>query len=261
MDERDAVLEFLMGSETRRDVLQRLATDGPCRQPVLADTLGVSNRTVKRALDDIEGRQWAVSTPSGYVLTVLGEHVVDTYERATHALADATALEPFLTRLRADACDVPVDAFEDPEVVEATKSSPNAPIERALSFRQTAEHLRELSSIVAKESASQLHQRILDDDVSGVEVVLERDVVDTIETHEEYSQSFEDIVDTDVATAYVHDGPFPFLLALTDRRVALGATNDDGFPAVLVVSECPEVHDWAESVYERFRDEATPVPR
>ncbi|MEF8871505.1 MAG: HTH domain-containing protein [Haloarculaceae archaeon] len=257
MDDRDAVLGFLIRSETRRAVLRLLAAEGPCRQSTLADALGVSDRTVKRTLDDIEAREWVVPTESGYALTALGSHVIDTYETATESLSAAATLEPLLTHLRGDICDIPVDAFADAEVVEATKSSPNAPIERALSFRQSADSLRELSSIVAKESADQLHQRVADGKIADVELVLERDVLDTIEANPEYSKSFDEIADSAEVSVYIHSGPFPFLVALTERRVAIGATNDDGFPAALVVSSSPDARSWAESVYEAFRSDAT----
>lgn len=260
MEDRDAVLEFLIRSETRRAVLRRLATDGPCCQSVLADALGVSDRTVKRTLDDIEAREWVVPTESGYALTALGNHVIETYETATDSLTAAATLEPLLTHLRGDICDIPVDAFADAEVVEATKSSPNAPIERALAFRQSADSLQELSSIVAKESADQFHRRVLDGEISDAELVLERDVLDTIEATPEYSESFDDIVNSPEVTVYIHDDSFPFLLALTERRVAIGATNDDGFPAALAISSSPDAHSWAESVYEEFRSGATQLP-
>jgi len=260
MDDRDGVLGFLVRSETRRGVLRRLATDGPWRQSTLADELGVSDRTVRRTLDDFEQREWVVPTGSGFALTALGEHVIDTYDAAADSLATAAKLEPFLTHVRADTCDVPVGAFADAEVVEATASSPNEPLERALAFRRRAERLRELSSIVVKESAKQLHQRIRDGELADAEVVLERDVVDTIRETPEYNDSFGDIVGSETATMYVHDGSVPFLLTLSERRVAVGATTDDGFPAALVVSESPDAYEWGESVYETVRDSATRLP-
>ncbi|WP_302082421.1 helix-turn-helix transcriptional regulator [Salinibaculum rarum] len=260
MEERDAVLEFLTRSETRRVVLGRLAAEGPCRQSTLADVLGVSARTVKRTLDDLGDREWVTQTESGYALTALGEQVMRTYETAVTSLDAAATLEPLLTHLRGDFCDIPVDAFADAEVVEATKSSPNAPIERALALRASADRLRELSSIVAKESANQLHRRIRNGELSEAELVLERDVLETIDETPAYRESFDEIVANPNVTSYVHDGPFPCLLILSEEHVAVGATNDDGFPAAIAVASSSDARSWAESVYERFRIEATRLP-
>lgn len=260
MEDGNGTLGFLARSETRPAVLGRLASDGPSRRSGLADALDVSERTVARTVEAIEDREWATATESGYVLTALGEHVLETYESATESLSVGETLEPALARLRADVCDVPVHALADAEVVEATEGAPNAPLEGALSFRQSADSLRELSSIVTKESAAQVGRRLREGDIDELELVVERGVVEAVEETPEFEDSFRELVDADAAAVFVHEGPFPFLLALSPDAAAIGVTNDDGFPSVLVVADSPAAHDWAESVYEQFREEATPFP-
>lgn len=182
---------------------------------------------------------------------------MELYESTVESLATAMELEPFLRRVPST-YDVPVDGFEDPEVVEASDGSPQAPVERALAFRREATSLRELSSIVTKESAAQVHERIRTADLASLELVLEQDVVDTIQANPEYREPFLRVAAAEQVTVFVHEGPFPFLLALDEDRVALCVTTEDGFPATLVVAESSQVYDWAESVFERFWSEGTP---
>lgn len=259
MTRSEGGLSFLTRSETRIGIMRRLAAVGPCRRETLAESLGVSERTVKRTLDEFDSREWITETPSGCVLTALGEHVLEAYESATDRLAIGDKLEPLLKRVRADRSDIPIESFRDAEVVEATGNNPNATIERVLAFRESADRLRELSSLVTKESAGQLTQRVEEGDIDHVEVVLERDVVDTIEENPEYREPFERTVEADAVSMFVYEESFPFLIVLAEQQVALAVTDDAGLPAALVIADDPEAYEWAERTYDQFRDAATPL--
>jgi predicted transcriptional regulator len=257
MGDDNGVLVFLARSEIRVAVLRQLAENGTCERSTLGSDLPASDRTVKRTLTEFEGRDWIVQTPSGYALTAMGDHVLTTYESAVESLETAEDIKAFLKRVPGDSCDVPVPALTDAEIVETGGSNPNAPLERALTFRHGAEHLRELSSIVTRESAEQLRQRVREGEIQNAELILEREVIETIQSSPEYREGFDEIVRAKSVSVFISQSSFPFLLALKPAEVALGVTDKQGFPTALVISDSETVYDWAKSVYDRFRADAT----
>lgn len=257
MGDDNGVLVFLARSEIRVAVLRQLAENGTCERSTLGSDLPASDRTVKRTLTEFEERDWIVQTPSGYALTAMGDHVLTTYESAVESLETAEDIKPFLKRIPGDTCDVPIPALRDAEIVEAGGRNPSAPLERALTFRRGADHLRELSSIVTRESAEQLRRRVRNGAIQEAEIILEREVVETIESSPEYREGFDEIVQATSVSVFVSESSFPFLLALKPAEVALGVTDEQGFPTALVISDSETVYDWTESVYERFRADAT----
>lgn len=254
-------LLFLTRSETRLRTMRRLAAAAPCQRETLANNLGVSKRTVKRTLDEFDSRQWVTKTQSGYVLTALGHHVLETYESATATLAAGDRIKPVLKHIQGDRSGIPIESFRDADIVEATENDPNGPIDRILALQESTHRLRELSPIVTKGSVGQLSQRVEASDVDSVEVILERAVVDTIEGGLGYRELFEQTVEADAVSVFVYDGSFPFLIVLGEQRVALAVTDDAGHLSAVAITDTLEAYEWAEHTYEQFRHAATRLSR
>jgi predicted transcriptional regulator len=258
MDAPDDAVAFLAASSNRVTLLGRLRTQGPARRRTCYELLDASRRTVKRTLSALEDRGWVRQTDDGYHVTALGDVVYVEYDRMQQTLSVAERLRPFLRNVPGDAFDLDLRHLADAEVVFAEDSSPYAPMDRALEFRRGSSRLRELSSVVARDSVAQLTERLDEEDQFDVEVVLSADAVESARANDDYASDFGDHRTADALSMYVYEGTLPFLLTIGDESVALGATDESGVPAALVVSDADRVRSWASDVYERYRAAARP---
>jgi len=251
------VLGYLTRSSLRVDLLLYLAAAAPVEERAVRAEYDVARTTVTRTLEGFAERGWIDRGGDGCTLTAYGAAVAATVRETVSALGPPTDLEPFLRRVPADAFDLDPAALADAEVTVAEPGSPYAPVEAVTELRARSSTVRELSSIVARDSAEQVHDRAVQGDAT-FEIVLQDDVVEQIHAAAEYRSQFEATVDQAGVDVRVYEGTFPFLVVLLDDAVALGATTDEELPAVLVVSESDAVREWAESVYAEFYAASTP---
>lgn len=251
-------LAYLARSETRPAVLAELdAADGLERRG-LRERVDASRSTVTRALDRMVEFGW-VREDDGrvYRLTALGAFVADAYERVREDLETAAGLSAFLSRVPDEAFDLDPRLLAGARVTEATAAEPLAPIDRVTTIRAESTTVRELSTVVARESVEQVRERA-DEGEAAHEIVLSAEVVESLTNGSDYAEAFE-ATDAAGVDYHVHDGDIPFLLALLDDRVALGVVDDEDRPVVLVESTDDRVYEWAEATFEAYRDAADPL--
>ncbi|MFB6205967.1 MAG: helix-turn-helix transcriptional regulator [Haloglomus sp.] len=248
-------LRYLARSETRYEILEAVG-DGrrSATKQAVQSVVDASRSTVTRSLEQMAEFGWVTETAMEYRLTALGAHVRAAFAEVRDAFEAGERLAPLLQR-------VPADAFEgldtarlaDARVTEATPTEPLAPIDRVTALRAESETVRELSSVVASDSAEQVAERATAGD-SSHEIVLTADLVSSLLDGSDYADAFE--AAREAVDFYVYDGAFPFLLALLDDRVAFGAVDENDRPAALVESTDEAVYEWAEETYRGYRDAA-----
>ncbi|WP_255152509.1 helix-turn-helix transcriptional regulator [Halorarius halobius] len=248
-------LRFLARSETRPAVLQALE-EGATTRRELRERVDASRSTVSRSLDRMVEFGWVLDGNGSYRLTPLGRHAAATFAEARESFETAARLAPLLGRVPAGAFDLSPADLADAEVTTATAMEPLAPIERVTEIRADSETVRELSSVVARNSAEQVVARADAGDTDH-ELVLTADLVASLTDSSDYGDAFE--ATRDAVDVYVYDGEFPFLLTLLDDRVAFGVVSADDTPEALVESTDPEVYAWAESTYRDYREAADPL--
>lgn len=248
-------IRFLARSESRLAILQALDDDATTRREV-RDAVDASRSTVSRALDRMTELGWVVDGNGSYELTPLGRHASVRFADLRETFVTMRRLEPFLGRVRSSEFDLPPTALTDARLTVATPAEPLAPIERVTEIRAGSSTVRELSSVVARDSVEQVAERAADGAVDH-EIVLTADVVASLTGGSDYRDAFEAV--RDAIDFYAYDGEFPCLVTLLDDRAALGVVSDDDTPAALVESANPEVYAWAATTYEAYRDAADPL--
>lgn len=251
-------IQYLARSDTRVSLLEALA-DGPRTRRELVDRLDVARTTLSRNLDRMAEFGWVEAGANGQTcrLTALGAHVHRAVDDLLADVGTGDDLEPFLSRVPADAFDLDPRLLGDADLVEATSERPLAPVERAMELRAGSTTLREFATVVMRESAAQVHERVREADPSAtIEVVLDADVAATMREDPEYRDSLETMAGAEAIDYYVH-GELPYLLALLDDRVLLGVVDERGTPLALVESGDDRVYDWAEDTFEAYREAAS----
>lgn len=252
------ILEYVTRSELRVAILLAIDAEGPIDEHTLRNRFDAARTTVTRTLDGFADRGWIDRNGGTCRPTAYGRGIADRVRTTVADLDDIAQLSAFLRRVPADAFDLDPTTLAEASVILADPGSPYAPVERVTELRRDATTIRELSSIVARDSAEQVHDRAVSGDAT-FEIVLQDDVVEQIHASEAYRRQFERTVSQAGVEVRVYDGVFPFLVVLLDEdTVALGVTNEENLPAALVVSDDDRVRSWAETVYREYYEAARP---
>lgn len=250
-------LGYLTRSNLRVDALLTIQSAATIDERELREQYDAARTTVTRTLNGFEQRGWVDRNGGRVTLTAYGDAVADTVADAVADLEVTTGVAPFLSRVTATSFDLDPRKLADADVTVAEPGSPYAPVEEVTALRRQSSTVRELSSIVARDSAEQVHDRAVAGDAT-FEIVLQADVVDQIHASDAYRDQFERTVDQPAVTVRVYEERFPFLIVLLDDCVALGVTNDEEMPAALVVSTASDVRSWAEDKYRTYFEAADP---
>lgn len=256
----NGAVAYLARSETRIELLSVLA-EGPADSRDLRAELDASRTTVSRTLDGLIERQWVTAANNGdpYRLTALGAYVQREFSDLLDTLELGDDLAPLLGRVTSDEFDLDPAALSDADVVEATAEQPLAPVERVMAARQNSESIREFATVVMRDSADMAHERIENSTGSDTVVfVVDAAVVEAMREDPSYDDYLDAVSNADGAEYYVHDD-LPYMLALLDDRVMFGVVDERGTPLALIESDSETVYEWAESTFERYREEAAPL--
>lgn len=239
----------------RNAALDALATE-PMSKRELAAAIDVSDATAQRILASFRESGLVEQRDDGNVLTNVGRAVGRAADDYRERVAAAMELEPLFSTI--EPCDVRIDlrAFADATVTVAEPGDPYRPLNRFVSLLANADSLRGFDTTsVSPTYVEDLHGRITDG--MPTEVIYEPPIVERLAA--DYPDLAADAVDSGNLTIHLHDD-LPFGLALFDDHVGIGGYDDaTGVLSVFVDSDDPSAIRWGEQLFERHREEATPL--
>jgi predicted transcriptional regulator len=252
-------IEFLARSEHRVGVLDALAERPRDRNDLRAAT-GASSPTMGRILADFENRRWVARNEGTYELTRLGEFVAEKFLDLRKAMETERKLRDVWQWLPLEMDGFTVDLFADAVVSYPGAGYPYQPIERVTQLIERTEAMRGFGTTVLKSSNLETAcQSILDG--MEFEFVYSPEVLEAIVSWNPAKVA--EAAACENCTTLLHD-------SLPDNEwCGLGIYDDcvgicchdieTGTLRAVVDTDAPEARAWAESVYERVRNEARPL--
>lgn len=245
--EREALLDVLQ----RAPVLAALS-EGPLDRNDLEARLDVSRATSHRITRSLEDRGLISRVDGDFRLTALGEAARAAVDRFETEVAVALRLAPVI-EAASDTAPLPLAAFADAMETRADRGDPHAPVVRFVDLVRETETLRGFDTwSIAPTYLEEVQGRI----VSGMrtELIDPLDVVEDV--MESYPEKCVEVCVSGNLDIWLH-GSLPFGLAIFDDRVGV-AVSDPGTGALrsFVDTDDPAAREWAEAVFEAFRDEA-----
>ena len=252
-------VEFLTRSAHRVGVLEALA-EGPTDRRELCEATGASSPTVGRVLGDFEDRRWLVRDGPTYALTPLGEYVADGYLAFRDAMAVEAKLRDVWRWLPLEMPGFSVDLFADAVVSYPGPGYPYEPVERLGELIASTSTMRGFDSIVYKSSNLETACRAILDGMAFEYVFTPEALRGTFAWNPERVR---EIAACDNATILVHDhlpdGDRCGLGIVDDRAGICCHDAETGALVAVVDTDVPEAREWAVSVFEEVRSEATAV--
>lgn len=246
-------IAFLSRSEKRVATLSELITGGRELRE-LSDNLNIPRTTLSENLSALEEQGWVDEQSGTYRATTLGRTVVRALDEMEETLKTAHQLEPFFEHVPNTNDEIDVSVLTDATVTVANPSEPYGPTHRMQSLVSGPVAFRGFSPVVYP-SLSREFRREMQEKGLEIEIILERDVLES--TRDKIDDFRPGSFDSDALRIGLHDGSFDYGLGIVEDEVILGSTADSGFIEVTVECRNPEAVEWAESVYQSYREDAT----
>ena len=249
-------IEFLARSDHRVEVLGALAGAPRDRTDLRAAT-GASSPTMGRILGDFEERRWVTRNGQAYELTRLGEFVAEKFANLREAMETERRLRDVVSWLPREMDGFTVGLFADATVSYPGPGYPYEPVERVTQLIEGTESMRGFGTTVVKSSNLEAACRAILDGME-FEFIYSPGVLETIA-----AWNPERIAEADGCencTTFVHDS-LPDSdwcgLGIYDDRVGICCHDTEtGMLKAVVDTGSPAALAWAESAYERYRNEA-----
>ena len=256
-------IEFLVTSDHRVAVLDALS-EGPSDRDELRSTTGASSPTMSRILTDFEKRNWIEREARTYRLTGLGEFVADRLSEFVDAMTIEHQLRDVWHWLPHDFDGFSIELFSDVDVTYPGPGYPDRPTERRLELITETSTWRGLGvAMLGLRTLETSFDRFLNQrDELQCEYIYPPEVFEELLSWGD-TESIVEAADSDSYTVLLHeDLPTDdrYEICLFDDCVTICCyDHEKGGLQALIETTSIDMRTWAETYYERFRDEAQPL--
>lgn len=229
-------------------------------KPELIDRTDSSQATVYRALRELEEAGIIEYGTEGYRLTNCGKILLSKYTEFTVLVEDTMDARRVLNTIPGTP-SISVEFVRNSEVV-ATDSSGPPPGTRMSTLLSRAARVRGFAKAHTQSDAHDVwHRNVVERDMD-TELVFQTDMYDHLRSLE--NPKVEETLSSENFTAYtVEHVPFGLLLIETREEenfaVLLAYGTEDVLRGILI-NDSEKALDWARSVYEEYKQRATPRP-
>lgn len=248
-------LLFLVRAESRVRIIEHLVKSGPATQRELRTHLDASRTTISRSLQSLVNRSWVEESDGAYRLSRAGQIIAAEFARMLDTVKTVEELSEFLRWFPADVTAPDFHDVSDVQVTYSTDADPYAPARKQTEILHTADRLRILLPAIELESTKVITEQVTQHGLE-VETVMSPGVESTIES-EEFASLMREKVRTGRSSVFIAQDSLPFYLSLADDGpVQIGLADDEGLPRSLLETEDEDIREWAEIVYQNYRETA-----
>lgn len=251
-------LSFLMGSENRMRVLETIA-DQPHTQEELVDSVGTSEVTIGRILDDLLERGWIERHNDRYMPTILGTAVSSDILSLESTISVAQQYRPITTYFSRSELDFDPRLLADAEMARSPSDSAFEHVDYWAQLFRATDDFRGITTHVPLTLLEVFIEQLRADEIT-LSTVLAGELVDRLSADAEKREAFHEMIAFG-AEIYRHDGgDWDFAIGLyDDDKMSIAGFDEHGTPRVKIESTAPPLRDWAESKFQHYREQSVLV--
>lgn len=251
IDQSLDVLSFHARSANRVRTLNVLANGATDRRS-LEETLGISRPTLSRILDDFESYGWATREGHHFEATQLGAYVNEEFLRIIDRFKLVDRLRSVARWFPEEGYGFDLLALSTAEIVQPSKEDAMATMSHIANSVENADRVRSLSYSMLP------YEKVVEDGQS-FEAIFEPAAIEVMMGNPKMRTWAFEMLTAGAASICRHEAEIPYVIVITDRRTNLCLSGDDGSPRAVIDTDDSRVREWAEDVFEFYRDEATPL--
>lgn len=248
-------LSFLMGSENRMRVLEAIA-DQPHTHEELVNSLGTSDVTIGRILDDLLERGWIEQGNDRFVATIFGNAVSSDMETLESTISVAQQYRDITSYFSRSELDFDPRLLAEAEMGRSPSDSAFEHVDYWAQLFRATDHFRGITTQVPVMLLEVFIELLRADEVT-LSTVLSGDLVDQLIEDAEKREALHEMI-AQGAVLYRHDGgEWDFAIGLYGNdKMSIAGFDEVGTPKVKIVSTAPALRDWAESKVEHYREQS-----
>jgi predicted transcriptional regulator len=250
-------IEFLALSPNRVQALEYLAEEPRTRRE-LVELTDASQPTLGRILHDFEDRAWVERDGSTYRATVTGKLVSQGVSELVEILETDVELRPVVRWVPTDALTFDLEHLTAATVTRPSRVRPNAPVKRVVDLLDDASTVRVVSYAFNEQSLEIISERTAAGD-QRFEGVFSASAIDAIADDSRLRRRLRELLTAEGAAIRIADESIPVAATVADSVVHLFLRDDDGILQASIDVDEPEVHSWANDLFERYWDAAEPL--
>jgi predicted transcriptional regulator len=250
-------IAFLANSQNRVAVLTALA-ERPRDRAALREATTTTRATLARVLGELEERGLVRRDAGTYTATSAGRTLLEAFRPAVETAAALDALGNLVAWFPFDEVGFDIRHLHDARVVRPTKVDSTRPVNRSLDLINGADHIRLVASQHAPPALEAFWEGV-DAGRLHLEVVMSREVLETVRASERDTEQLRGLVASARAEVAVTDAPVAYNAAANDDTIVLTVSDDTGAPQAIIETEAQVVADWFDAFFDRHHEAATPI--
>lgn len=217
--------------------------------------LGVSRSTTHRLVRKLSDSGVIDRTNGEYRVTELGSIVIAEVRRSVQSIDTALTLNPLLQAANDNGVDIELELFTDATVIQDEGGDSSRIETHLIDCIEDADEIRNASeTIISHRYIATLLERM--NDGATLEFVSTKDAIDFVSTAHPAAREY---CHNEESPRIFRNDEVAITVIIAGDRACLGVSNPTVPHLDLLVSTTnPQSVDWAESIYESIRSEATP---
>lgn len=254
-----------VGGEAVRDALRKrhmvlaALSERPLEKPALVEQLPISRSTVDRSIEDLRAIGFVDRTDEGFQTTVVGELARDTYQEYVDRTDRLGAAATLLNALP-DASMIDQAMLMDCTIKTPEPHAPEAALGPVIEGLRSATTLRGFAPVIRPSYVSILADHLSNDGMT-IEIIIRPEVRASLSQVHNVAD-LKALLTADSVQLLETEATLPYALWLHDGDTApVGLTiyGEDGAIEGLIANDTDAAVAWAEEVYTRYRNMATPT--
>lgn len=250
-------IAFLANSENRVAVLGCLRK-GPHSRHVIMEKTDVSRVTLGRILDELENRHWIVQNGHVCDITPLGEWVADEFGTLCETIEAEQRLRHVYRWFPEPGFDFDIRCLADADITLISRADASAPITRLIQQFDIGGRFCAFSFAITSQFLEACWRHVMDGSVTW-EWVFTEDVLEVLTDSQTMARQSREMLESGRAEYRLFDGSIPYVVIISNEMVNLRLADDDGAATALIQSDDADVRTWAESRFDAYWNDATPV--
>jgi predicted transcriptional regulator len=257
MNPSDVEIAFLANSENRVALLQCL-TDGPHARDGLTTKVGVSRVTLGRIVQELDDRSWITQKGQVCTITPLGAWVLEEYLGFSETMRAERRLREVFRWFPEEEYGFHIGALADAEITAVSRANASAPLSRHVRQFDAGGRFWSFSFAITRLFLDSCWRHVTDERIT-FDWVFTTEVLDVLENDPELSRQSREMLNSGRVEYRHFDGGIPYIVLGSEESVNLRLADEEGSPTALIESDADAVREWAESAFDRYWADATPV--
>jgi predicted transcriptional regulator len=244
----------LVDTLTQRFDFIECLLEEPLDKRALVTELEASRSTVDRGVRDLEVLGLIEHCGEGYELAQWGQSVAREYSEFEKRLQVIARLKEFLRWIDPAEFDIDLALLTDAELLLPEPYNPYAMVDRNVELLRTAGTVRALMPFGTRHALEAIHESVVYNG-NYIEGVVTSGLANAFQSNPRYVELFKELVPTGRFEVFVCDGGLPYLLNVLNETVQIGV-DEEGEPRAFLETDSAEVNEWADSVYNDYKQQA-----